>query len=508
MSSFGSLSIGISGLLANRRGLETVSHNIANADNPAYTRQRVTSADSTYIYNGAYKKGTGVDVQTINQIRDEFIDIKIRNEVSDFSYNGERYNIFTQVEAILNEKGQINDKVTGGLAKTMDDFWKQWDEVAKDPSNLTVRGVLKERAEGFVTTVRHMYKQLDDLQKNLNTRVVDLVDETNKIAREIADLNKKIVSAEASGISANDYKDNRNALIDRLAQVTDISVSEDSKGYVNVAIAGIHIVLEGSTKELEYKQPLGGTLVDVHWSGETNPLVLDKDIKSGELMAVLQARGSVDGNTVTKEGFIEVIPAMKEKLNELVGVIAIAINEQHKGGVTLDGTPAKNFFEIEGGGDLITYKKDNNGNIIIGSDGKPEIDKININASNIELNIKSLNDIAASGPGGGSGNSQNAEAILALRDKLLYSGEGLTIDEFYKDTISDLGLGGQSAYNMMEAHGRILIELDNKKQAVSAVSLDEEMSDMLKYQHAYNASTRFINAIDEMIDVIINRMAR
>ncbi|AFS77321.1 flagellar hook-associated protein 1 [Gottschalkia acidurici 9a] len=492
MSSFGSLSIGISGLLANRRALETVSHNIANADNPTYTRQRVTSADSPYINVGSQKRGTGVSVQSINQIRDEFLDTKLRNEVSKYGYWGQRYSIFSQVESIINEKGQINDKVTGGLAKTMDDFWKSWDELAKDPSNLTVRGVLKESSEGFVTVVRHMYDQLDTLQKNLNTEVIDLVDETNKIAREIADLNKKIVSGEASGVKANDYRDQRNGLIDRLSQIVDISVSEDSKGYVNVAIAGTHIVLEGSAKELEYKTPMPpdkGHLVNVHWKDEKDPLVLGKDLKGGELLAVLQARGSGEGKKPNPNSgeFIEVIPTMKEKLNELVRIIATAINEQQTNGYTLDsveGDPKtdKLFFISEDGGD--------------------------IDASNIRLNIESLNDIAASDQAGVKGNSKNAEAILKIRKQLLYNSGKLNIDDYYRDVISDFGIGGEAAYNMMESHGRIIIELDNKKQSISAVSLDEEMSDMLKFQHAYSANTRFINAIDEMLDVIINRMGR
>ena len=198
MGSFGSLSIGVSGIYASQKGLETISHNIANADNPEYSRQRVDFSESSMRNVGQHKVGTGTDVSTIKQIRDEFLDNKLRSQVSEYGYWGERNSVYSQVESIINETGEIGDKVTGGLAKTMDDFWKSFEELAKDPSNVTVRGVVKQRAEGLVTTVRHMYDQLDTLQSNINVRVQDVVDETNNIAKQIADLNKEIVAKEAA----------------------------------------------------------------------------------------------------------------------------------------------------------------------------------------------------------------------------------------------------------------------------------------------------------------------
>lgn len=508
MASFGSLSIGISGLYANKRGLETVSHNIANADNAEYVRQRVDYVDSPLRNAGSQKVGTGADIGAIKQIRDEFLDVKLRNQVSNYGYWGERFNIFSEIETILNETGEIDDKVSGGFAKTMDDLFKSFEELSKDPANLTVRGVVKQRAEGFVSSVRHMSKQLDTLQNNLNTKVKNIVDETNRITTQIADLNKEIVSREASGVSANDYRDKRNGLIDRLSQVTDITTSEDHKGNVNVAIAGMHIVLEGSTKQLEYKSDNGGQLVDVYFKGEDKRLEPHKDLKSGELLAVLEARGSGDGKTTEGDGYLSAIPAMKKKLNELVGNIAFAINEQQEQGYTLDGGNKKGepIFAVEGGEPYVEYEKEDNGDLKLDEEGNRIIKKINIGASNIKLSIESLNDIAASGSPDEIGNGKNAKAILDLRDALLYEGN-LNIDDFYKEIISDFGVEGNAAYNMMEANGRIIIELDNKKQSISAVSLEEEMADMLKFQHAYSASTRFINAIDEMIDVIVNRMA-
>lgn len=488
MGSFGSLSIGISGIYTSQKGLQTISHNIANAENPDYTRQRVDFNESNIISRGNLKLGTGTDVTVIKQLRDEFLDDKLRTQVSKYGYWGQRNDIMSQVESIINETGEIDDKVTGGLANTMNDFWKSMEELGKNPSNLTVRGVFKERAEGFVTTVRHISDQLDTLEKNLNTRVEDIVKETNAISSEIADLNKEIVRKELSGTVANDYRDKRNGLIDRLSQIADISVSNSdvSKGAIDITISGEPLVTGESSEKLKTKINSKG-LVDIYWEAKPDPAVDPTEIvklgKEGELFAVLEAIGS----RTTAEGkeFENAIPAMKKKLNELVTTIANAINTQQAAGFTLDST--KDDEKI--GSDMFSSK---NGGVI--------------DASNIELNLKSLNDIAASKDSGSTGNGKNAEAILKLRDELLYSG-GMSIDDFYGDIISDLGISVQESNNMMEAHGKIILELDNKKQSISAVSLDEEMSNMLKFQHAFSASTRFINTVDEMLDVIINRMA-
>ena len=226
----------------------------------------------------------------------------------------------------------------------------------------------------------------------------------------------------------NDYKDKRNGLIDRLSQIAEISVSEDSKGYVNIAISGTHIVSEGSTKKLEYRGNSEGPLVEVYWEGEDTKI--NKDLKSGELLAILDARGTGDGSKSTEKGLTNLIPAMKEKLNNLIGTIAVAINKQQENGITLDNKEGKAMFVTEDGSTKIT-------------------------ANNIKLNINSLNDLAASSvDAAGVGNGKNAEEILKLRDKHFYDKlpvdvdditkpQGkLSIDDFYKDLMADLGIAG------------------------------------------------------------------
>lgn len=496
---FGSLGLGISGLSVSRRGLETVSHNISNADNPAYTRQQAINAESRPVYMGYGFSPRGSETQQIRQIRDEFLDTKLRREYSSEAYWRGRQKVLSQIETIMNEKGVIDDEVEGGLGKILDDFWTAWNEVAKEPDNMTVRGVLKERANAFVTTVNHMYKQLDNLQINLNIEVKALVDETNQLTKDIAELNKQIVAAQQGKEVPNDLRDARNQMVDRLSQLLNVSHYEDEKGNVNVALNGINIVLEDSYREFEYKDSTetgANGMVDVFMKGESKRMEVGKDLNGGELAAILEARGIGDAPLGTNY-YKESIPTMKAHLDELVRTIAGAINEEHKKGYDINGDSGNYFFEAENGSKDI---KD-------------------ITARNIKLAFTSLDDISAGQTAGYIGDGKIAEAIAKLRDKLMYGGTTevpntgllpenatLTMEQYYRDMILDLGAAGREAINMGEFHADVIAQCENSRASMSAVSLDEEMTEMLKFQHAYSANSRFINAIDEMLDVIVNKI--
>lgn len=499
---FGSLGLGISGLSVSRRGLETVSHNISNADNPAYTRQQAINAESRPVYMGYGFSPRGSETQQIRQIRDEFLDTKLRREYSSEAYWRGREKVLSQIETIMNEKGVIDDEVEGGLGKILDDFWTAWNEVAKEPDNMTVRGVLKERANAFVTTVNHMYKQLDNLQINLNIEVKALVDETNQLTKDIADLNKQIVAAQQGKEVPNDLRDARNQMVDRLSQLLNVSHYEDEKGNVNVALNGINIVLEDSFREFEYKDSTetgANGMVDVFMKGEKDPMKVGKDLNGGELAAILEARGLGDAPLGTNY-YKEAIPTMKAHLDELVSTIAYKINSIHSGGHTIDGSKDKYFFISESGS--------------VDVNGVPD----KITARNIKLAFTSLDDIAAGATEGYIGDGKIAEEIAKLRDGMLYGSttkipaetdpekRTLTMEQYYRDMILDLGAAGREAINMGEFHSDVIAQCENSRASMSAVSLDEEMTEMLKFQHAYSANSRFINAIDEMLDVIVNKI--
>lgn len=479
MSSFRGLSIGISGLNANKRSLDTISHNIANADNPLYVRQQAIHAESRYSrININHSIGTGVDIQQIRQIRDGFLDTKIRKEASEFGYWASRDSVFEQVQGIVRELSE------DALQGVMDKFWGSWEEVSKDPSSLTARGLLRERAIEFVDSVNHLYNQLESLQYNLDKNVQDMVQEVNELVKGVAELNTKIMAAEAMGSTANDYRDTRNGYLDRLSQIIKVDHYTSNNGAINIVLSGAHIVSDGTFRELEANDSQN-PFVDIYWKDNKEQLLPERDIKSGELLGLLYARGyygqEKDITDVTEYKYI--IPTLKKQLNTYVEGVADAVNKLHKTGITLTENNGADFFVLQ---------NPNNSNW----------------AGNIKINgvLDSLNEIAAASKPGEIGNGKIAEAIARLRNGLIFNAGSTSPDDFYRDIINDLGIAGRESINMMDAHELVMTQIDNRRSSLSGVSLDEEMTEMIKFQHAYNANARVINAIDEMVENIVNRM--
>lgn len=301
MSTFSGLSASISGLYANKRSLDTISHNIANVDNPYYVRQQAIQASAGYnsLVGSNMQVGTGVNVQEIRQIRDEFLDIKFRTHSQDLGYWTTQTEIFGEVQGVFNElSGQ-------GLQSVMDDFWNSWEELSKTPDNLTMRGLLHETSVAFVETVNHMANQLDNLQSNINEGIKNQIDEVNSISKQIASLNKQIISLETFNVKANDYRDTRNQLLDRLSQIANVSFKDDTTGAVNVLLGGQTLINQSSYREIEAVKN-NSTFVDVYWkdsltNGITiNPTSEKVNLQSGELKGLVDGRGNVQSTIIGK----------------------------------------------------------------------------------------------------------------------------------------------------------------------------------------------------------------
>lgn len=474
---FGGLYISISGINANKRALDTISHNISNANNANYVRQSAIHAESRYSLNtnNRFQLGTGVDVQQIRQIRDEFLDLKIRNEMATYGYHNTKSEILGEIETIFNEI------TSSGLQSVMDDFWNGWSELYKEPESLTIRGLLHENAVAFTTTVSHISTQLDNLQFNLNKEMLNSAEEVNGILKDIANLNKsiKLVEGRGANISANDYRDSRNAKLDRLSELVPITYYENQYGEVVVSLNGRDLI------NADYFNPIDIQLNkkghgEIHWS-DTGAII---DLKGqGELGGYIDARDKV-------------VVEYRDRLNILVGTLAEAVNTIHKEGKGLDGTTEELFFEFE----------------------------LDDPAATIEVNeeLADFDKIAASETGA-KGDGEIAKAILELREKLMfneYKGLGsyskpsdidsgtMNTDDFYRDLILSLSLERQEAAQMSENQDLLIRQVDQRRQEISSVSLDEEMANMLTYQHSYIANSRVINAIDEMIDNIIGLVGR
>ncbi|KXG76334.1 flagellar hook-associated protein FlgK [Thermotalea metallivorans] len=521
-STFFGFNIARSGLFASQRALDITGHNIANANTPGYSRQRlnVTQSLPLTLPNGQGMIGSGVDTHSIQQLRDQFLDFKYRQENTSYGEWLTRGESLQQIEAILNEPSD------SGIRKVMDEFYAALQELSKgsNADNLTVRAQVRQRAIALTKTLNHMYNQLADMQKNMNFAVRTTVDQINGYAEQIANLNRQIFQFELDGSRANDLRDQRNLLVDKLSELVDIEVQETTDGKFKVSINGIGLVshfhyekLAVEKRAVEKNYVDQKDLLEVKWeNGSTF------HCKSGKLRGILDIRDNISGNT-------KGIPYYMDRLNRFTTVFAARFNMQHRQGYGLSGAGnGIDFFNMPAvittppsqpligatPEEIISNYEKNYPNKTIFQDSSGiwyEVDTVVANRIDVSSDVmNSLNNIAAAlnDDGFGSalpGDGSNALELIKMRYDVNMFTWG-SPDDFFKSLVSNLGVDSQEATRMTDNQQVLINQIDNNRQAISGVSLDEEMANMVKFQHAYNASARMITTIDEMLDKIINGM--
>jgi flagellar hook-associated protein 1 FlgK len=488
---FASYDVARTGMYVSERGLNVTGHNIANISTPGFSRQQLITNDLRYItMPGLGTLGLGTDVQELRQLRDTFLDINYRKENSSLSYWSTKANNLEEVETILDEP------YGNGLQSVMEDFWEGWQDLRKDPDNLTVRALVRQKATAMVNAFNDAGNQLGELQADMNQEVVDRVDQINTMAQRIADLGVEIRANELSGDKANDQRDERNLLIDKLSNLVDIDVQENKDNLLTITVGGVALVTGATIHKMAAREnTIGSKYLSPTWA-VSGDLV---SIKSGELKACLEVRGEYAQGAIgsatdgSPDGVVNIdekqsIPSLKERLNELFNKLTTEINNIHRSGYGL-GTPAPT------GIDFFTA---------IDSSKPLEMGNVQVNSALLDLN-----NIAA-GTSSAKGDYSNAEKIIDLRHSKLLGDttDPVDFDEYYKDTITWIGSKSQEASSMSENQGKLVSEIKNKKETISGVSLDEEFSNMQKYQHAYQANARVLNTIDGMVDNLINKMGR
>ena len=511
-STFAGLSIASSGLFAAQRALDITGHNISNVNTRGYSRQRLNQAaqDPMSIVGGQGQLGLGVKMQFISQVRDEMLDIKYRTEVNTLGEWEEKYNSISQIEAIFNEPTDT------GIRKVMDNFFEGLNSLSKDPSSPTTRAVFIQSAVALAQNFNHMTDNFEKMIRDANEEVESSVRSINSMGSQIARLNKQILEAELDGSRANDLRDARNLLIDDLSKLVDIQVKEvpisnGNSSTLSILIQGTPLVNHTDTNVLELEtdqdHPMYKDGLDAIPPRTDLSTIRVSNIKwaTGSSLDQTKLGGTIGGQLQQRDGFKDEnkgIPYYVRFTSEFAKSFAETINTAHAAGYALGATTPSglDIFESNGGA--------------------------TINAGNIKVNQALLNDptlLALGGVSGAKDDNKNAIAMLELRNNKSFIseidynplsgkskivlGEG-TPEDVIKTMISTLGVDGQEAKRMFNNQQYLAEEIDSFRMSVSGVSQDEEMSNMIKFQHAYNAAARMITTVDEMIDVIINRMGR
>ncbi|HHW57519.1 MAG TPA: flagellar hook-associated protein FlgK [Clostridia bacterium] len=475
MSIFQGIEIAKTGLFVSQKALDVTGHNIANANTSGYTRQVVDMASiappTTFSRYDQWGKaiGEGVKIQDIRQIRDQFLDNQFRRENKFLGEWETKAQVLAAVEDIFNEPSD------SGINTVLNDFFNSLQELSKNPESLTARAEVRERAIALANTFNSVYQHLFDKLNELNSTIQSRIAEINSYANRISKLNNEIYRFELTGQTANDLRDQRNLLVDQLSKLVNITTYEDSNGNFRIDIGGQALV-DGATAFTMGIDNVG----NVVWGLTGSPV----NPSSGILKGLLDMRDG-DGTNGVKG-----IPYYMNEWNKLSFNIAKEINSVHKAGYGLDRSHNIPLFADFGDNydSTVPYAR-------------------LINVSQEILGANGLQKIAAaSTPDTLPGDNTNALRLIVLRDIPIEELDGATFDEFARSLISNLGVDAEQA-NLMQKNQEIMVkQIDLNRQSVSGVSLDEEMTNMLKFQKSYAACARVITAMDELIDTLINRM--
>jgi flagellar hook-associated protein 1 FlgK len=334
------------GVMVHQTALNITGHNIANVDTEGYSRQVgniVTNRPwHAPAMNGARigQIGTGVDMQSINRIRDAFIDAQIRHEARTTGYWDMVHQGLTQVESILNEPSDE------GLRAVMDQFWSAWQDLTLNAENTSTRAAVAQQGMAVADMFHHMYSQYRALQYDVNETIKVKVDEINTLAQSIADLNYQIKVLEGAGKRPNDLYDSRDLLIDQLSAIIDINASYDESGNLFIQSGGRTLVQGIDTSKLTVKTDANGMHMVIWADSGVRTL-----IRSGELKGLLDLRGKT---ALPEEEFVtdyrEILPSLIADLNMAAKTIVERTNELHRGGYSLENKTAfpdgTDFFQI------------------------------------------------------------------------------------------------------------------------------------------------------------------
>ncbi len=494
-STFHGLQVAKRGMDAQQAALYTIGHNVSNANTPGYTRQRVSlETFPAYPAPGMNQPGTagqigmGVEANTVERIRDAFLDTQYRDETIKVGYWGARAGALEKMEEIMNEPTE------DGLSAVFNQFFEAIQDVASHPSEAGARSVMIERAEAVGDTFSYLSTSLKTIQGDLQNERNVAVTQVNSLLEQMNNVNQQIKNVEPNGYLPNDLYDERDRLLDELSKFMPVSLeytkssgnaSAQSEGVVTVQLQtsrGPITLLDGQNHQvnaISLTTNQDSYVTEIHIGDQSwNPELFPQ----GKLKGVIEASGFIN-NSSNKTG---VYASMIDHLDEMAYEFVNWFNDVHQQGVTLDGETNITFFND------VSQKEGAAAAIVIA-------DKIKRNTNSIA---------AASGVVGSDrqGDGQNAQLLSQFRQKVLINSgnQDVSLDGFYQSIIGQMSVDAQQANRLKSNSETLQGAVEQRRQSTSAVSLDEEMTNMIQFQHAYNASARMVTMIDEMLDKIVN----
>ncbi|MEA2031373.1 MAG: flagellar hook-associated protein FlgK [candidate division Zixibacteria bacterium] len=455
---FQGLEVGKRALLSNQICLQTIGHNISNVNTPGYSRQRVRIS-AFYPEETSYGTiGTGVVVDNIQHVRDLFLGEQFRQSNKSLGEWSYKEKIFSQIESLFSEPSDNT------LSQRLSEFWNSWDTLSQHAESTTNRQALLGTATSLISEFHELSTHLNKLRNSIDYDMVAMTGEVNRLGAEVAKLNQQIKVQELGNVTANDLRDSRDQLIDNLSSLVDVRTIEEDNGQVRVSIGSLEIVNGSDSVDIDAE------------SYVSNQNLKHRLIWKNTSVEITSERGEMKGLLDTRD---MIIPKYIDKLDRLAKTVVEQVNAIHVTGYGLDDSTGNNFFNPN----FTTAAT-----IRLNSDLEQSPDKIAASAS------------------GEVGDGDIALSIQLLKDERIMVNGSSTINEYYNGIIGSIGVESQEALSFADNYRLMNQQVKNSRQSVRGVSLDEEMTNIIKFQHAYDASARVITVMDEALDVVISRM--
>lgn len=559
---FGSLYVGASGLQNAQNAINTTANNLANVDTKGYVRQQVRYADKNYTILkdsranvNMQQSGLGVSIGDVVHARDIFLDKTYRQETGRMSFYSARYETATYVEDLMQELNGQQFK------RSVSDLWQAFQEVSTKPADSTKQNLVLQKADLLVSRTQKLYSDLQNYQSNINDQIKDDVDRVNTIGNRIYELNLQIQRVEAGGTeTAMTLRDERDSLLDELGNYGRIEVTEDATGFTYVDMEGVRFVDENRCYNMGLKAADGTGFYTPYWPQQS-------DVEKGQYVPVFRLSGEISSEMNTDIGSIKskllvrgdaygrredmaseksygniegcTLMEVQAELDVLFSNIVRSMNDIYcpntettsaftsTDGVTypagtkildeencargVDGEiPPRELFTRIG---IDRYTK------VTGKDGKtyyvyneedPDVSSTRYAIGTITVNSdlkRQITLMPAYKKDGSVDYEMGAKLAAAweVKDMKLnpYDQKPCTFEEYYDKMVDQLGIEGNTYKSVTETLSGAVSSVDSKRQQVSGVSSDEELSNMIKFQSAYNAASRFMNVISEMTETIV-----
>ena len=448
-SLFSALSIAVGSLQAQQAGLQTTTNNIANLNTTGYSRERPVLQEADPIVRGNLAFGDGVTLTGIESLRDRILDAQVSDELQHQAKSQSFIETMNQVQTLFPVD-------TSGIGASISSFFESLNGMSANPSDSTLRQNVLSAADSLASSFRDTANQLVSQRQNLDLSLQQDVQEVNQITKQIADLNAKLAASASTDRNCGSYLDQRNQLVESLSGLIDLSAIDSGNALTLTTRQGTALVVDGRSFDLD--AALDPSTGRQHIYSQTSDIT--GQISGGKLGGLLQARDQTIASTLGQ-------------LDTLAGGLVSNLNAAHQLGFDLHGNP---------GGDLFTA---------VGGAGA---------AASMAVAINDPSLIAASSDGsiGSNGNLANLSAVANQG-----IADGKTATQAYSNVVFQVGTSITNATAEATASTNALQQLQQQADSVSGVSLDEEASNLMLYERAYQAAARAISAVDQMMQTAI-----